>query len=163
MLDKILVPLDGSDLAEKAIPYAIGLAEKFESEMLVVQALPPPPIIALGEFGVMAPDYGPLLEQEEGQAYAYLNRIKQRFDALNIPCRVVVLKDKMVADALVDLAISEEVDVIVKTTHGRSGISGWIYGSVATKVLQRAPCPVFLVRITSADRMASAEAGTVEE
>ena len=42
----------------------------------------------------------------------------------------------------------EAVDVIVKTTHGRSGLSRWVYGSVATKVLQEAPCPIFLVRVT---------------
>jgi universal stress protein A len=45
-----------------------------------------------------------------------------------------------------DVAAEEKVDLIVMSTHGRSGLSQWVYGSVANKVLQHAPCPVFLVR-----------------
>jgi nucleotide-binding universal stress UspA family protein len=56
-----------------------------------------------------------------------------------------------VANAIIDLARERKMDVIVKTTHGRSGISRWIYGNVAAKVLERAPCPVFLVRVGRED------------
>jgi nucleotide-binding universal stress UspA family protein len=50
------------------------------------------------------------------------------------------------AEEIIDLACREQVDLIVMCTHGRSGLSRWIYGSVANKVLQHAPCPVFLVK-----------------
>ena len=49
-------------------------------------------------------------------------------------------------DAITDYARAEHIDLIVMSTHGRGGISRWVYGSVAEKVLQAAPCPVLLIR-----------------
>ena len=150
MFHKILVPLDGSKLAEKALPYAESLAEKYGSELIFVRALPPLPVLPVGEFGALPHDFGPVLAEEEKQANDYLVELQDRYDARKIPIRTAVLKGKYVADAIVDIASQEEVDIIVKTTHGRSGISRWVYGSVATKVLEQAPCPVLLVRIRNA-------------
>jgi nucleotide-binding universal stress UspA family protein len=147
MFKRILVPLDGSRLAEQALPYAEGLVEKFGSQLTLVQAIPPPPVLAIGELGVLPHDFGPVLAEEERLASAYLLSVQKRLREKNIASKIAVLKGRSVADAIVDAAQQESSDLIVKTTHGRSGFSRWVYGSVATKVLEQAPCPVLLIRI----------------
>ena len=152
MLHKILVPLDGSELAEKALPYAEALAQKFEAALILVWVLQDPlvvpPPVAYG--GVMAPIDTVIVQQDE-EAKTYLRRLQETLRGKNISTRIEILKSHSVADAIIDLARQEKIDVIVKTTHGRSGLSRWIYGNVATKVLQGAPCPVFLVRVSAKD------------
>jgi nucleotide-binding universal stress UspA family protein len=59
--------------------------------------------------------------------------------------------DGPAAEQIIALADREKVDLIVICTHGRSGLSRWVYGSVAAKVLQDAPCPVFLVKAVEKD------------
>ena len=80
-------------------------------------------------------------------AQDYLEGVQANFKKKNIPTRIEILENVSIADGIVEIATQESVDVIVKTTHGRSGLSRWVYGSVATKVLQHAPCPIFLVRV----------------
>jgi nucleotide-binding universal stress UspA family protein len=152
MLHKILVPLDGSPLAEQALPYAEALAQKFESEVVLVWVLQPPPIMVPLDYGSVAvPPVDTILAQVEKEATEYLSRLQEKFQQQSIPTRFVILKSATVAEAIIDLAIQERADVIVKTTHGRSGLSRWLFGNVAAKVLQRAPCPVFLVRVSGED------------
>jgi nucleotide-binding universal stress UspA family protein len=150
MLQKILVPLDGSQLAEQALPYAKSLAQKYDAELILLMVVQP---LSLP---VLADPYGGVLykypTEEEMSAHqhaaqAYLNDLQKRLKQQKITARIQVLESDSVADGIVGVTKEESVDVIVKTTHGRSGISRWVYGSVATKVLQEAPCPIFLVRV----------------
>jgi len=150
-VQKILVPLDGSKLAEKALPYAETFAQNFEAELIVVWALQPQPLVAVSDYGVAS--YNTIIEDEEREATDYLDHLQTELRSRNILVRTTIIKGHSVADAIVDLASQEEVDFIVKTTHGRSGLSRWIYGSVATKVLQQAPCPIFLVRVRAGDEV----------
>jgi len=155
-MQKILVPLDGSKLAEKALPYAEEFAQKFDAELILVWALQPQPIVAMSDYG--AASYGTLLDSEEDEAKEYLHQLRQEISERQVRVRTAVLKGHSVAEAIVDLAEQEQVDFIVKTTHGRSGLSRWIYGSVATKVLQQAPCPIFLVRVSGRENENESEA-----
>jgi len=150
MLQKILVPLDGSELAEKALPYAEAIAEKFEGELILTMVLQTPTIPLLAEpyGGVPLYNYDEMdMKERHKSAQEYLDGLQDKLRKKNIRTRTKVLENVSVADGIVELASQENIDVIVKTTHGRSGPSRWIYGSVATKVLQQAPCPIFLVRI----------------
>jgi nucleotide-binding universal stress UspA family protein len=146
LIRKILVPLDGSKLAEKALPYAETFAKQFDAELILTWALQPQPLVAMSDYG--AASYGTLIDQEEDEAKNYLHNLKKELREHGIRVRTAVIKGHSVADAIVDIAEQEKVDFIVKTTHGRSGLSRWIYGSVATKVLQQAGCPIFLVRVS---------------
>jgi len=151
MLQKILVPLDGSKLAEKALPYAEALAEKFEAQLLLVLVLQSPavPILADPYGGATLYTYEEsVLDEQRETAQDYLAKFQKKLTQKNILARITVLESTSIADGIVDIASQEGVDVIVKTTHGRSGLSRWVYGSVATKVLQNAPCPIFLVRVS---------------
>lgn len=150
MLQKILVPLDGSKLAEKALPYAEALAQKFDAELILLLVLQQPMPVAL-DYGGIAPPYEIITDQAIAEARTYLQGLQTKFEQQHIPTRISTLESQSVADAIIDLAIQESVDVIVKTTHGRSGLSRWIFGNVAARVLQQAPCPVFLIRVRAED------------
>ena len=147
MLHKLLVPLDGSELAEQALPYATELAQKFDAEVILLWVLQPPPIVPVTEFAVIPYQDEAYVERAEEQAREYLGGIRARLIEAGIRARVAIVKSISVAGAIVDFAEKQAVDLIVKTTHGRSGISRWVFGSVASKVLEQAPCPVFLVRV----------------
>lgn len=145
MIKKILLPLDGSKFSEESLPYAIELAEKFEAELLLVWALHP--IVIMSDYG--AASYQAIATMEEAEAKNYLAQQKKslREKGLVVESRII---EGPVADAIIDLSGQEDIDLIVMSTHGRSGLSRWVYGSVATKVLQHAQCPVFLVRVKGA-------------
>jgi nucleotide-binding universal stress UspA family protein len=128
MIKKILVPLDGSKFAEKALPYAEALAQKFGA------------------------DFSPQAFQEsETEAKVYLKRVQSELSELRLAPHIQVLEGSSVAEMILRPVCDQEVDVIVMSTHGYSGNRRWVYGSVANKVLQQAPCPVFLVRVTEAE------------
>jgi len=153
MIKKILVSLDGSQLAEKALPYAQLLAQKFEAELVLVRVLH-----LSSDFAGGIPGIGIVREQvirERVEAKSYLDRVLLQLRSMRLSAHAIIMDVHPTAEAIVDLAAEEAVDLIVISTHGRSGLSRWIYGSVASKVLQYAPCPVFLVRASeSAKRFA---------
>lgn len=146
-IQNILVPLDGSQLAEQALPYARALAEKFGGHLILLWVLQPPPLMPVTEFGVFPVHDDTLLEQAEEQASDYLGHLRDQLNDEGIPARIAITRSPTVAEAIVDFAAQGDFHLIVKTTHGRSGISRWVFGSVAAKVLEQAPCPVFLVRV----------------
>jgi nucleotide-binding universal stress UspA family protein len=143
---RILVPLDGSQLAEKALPYAEALAKKFEAELILVQVLQLMPEFVAGPHGGMM--FHEQIVQDRQVAEAYLNGLMRQEYELGIrPVRTVTLEAHSVAMAIAKLACDESVELIVMSTHGRSGLSRLVHGSVAGQMLHEAPCPVFLVKV----------------
>ena len=145
MIKKILVPLDGSKLAENALPYAETFVEKLAAELILTWVLHP--LIVMSDYGVSA--YETIIDLEEKEATEYLTLMQIKLQKRSLPVRTNILEGP-VAQAIIDLACQERADLIVMSTHGRSGLSRWVYGSVATKVLEHAPCPVFLVKVKEA-------------
>lgn len=148
MIRKILVPLDGSILAEKALAYAEELAQKFEAELILVRVLQIVPEFMAGPRGVA---FYKQVAEERAEIIAYLSEIVNQLRSRHLLVRSVVLNHGPAEDSIVALACQEAVDLIVMSTHGRSGVSRWMHGSVAGKVLHHAPCPVFLVRVAEAE------------
>jgi nucleotide-binding universal stress UspA family protein len=147
MYRKILVPLDGSALSELALPHAEALAQRFESEVLLVRVCPPMAgSIEFYSFAAEATDEDLERQVEAAKgAEAYLVWMHEKLQLKGIKNCYFVLHG-MITETILDIAETEKADLIVMSTHGRSGLSRWVYGSVAAKVLQAAPCPVFLVR-----------------
>lgn len=152
MIRRLLVPLDGSELAERAIVVAGDLAESLSATLLLVRVVPPP---VPGRF------YTPkLLEQmEEAQrreAEAYLAAVAGRLkeDRLTVETRVL---SGPVAATLVDEARRAAVDLVVISSHGLGGLGSRVFGSVAQKLLHHAPCPVLVVRSSPDDLEAEEE------
>lgn len=137
-LKKILVPLDGSELAEKALAPVVALAEAFLAEIVLLRVVVPLSI-------KLDPDlYQRIIDGGQKEAKRYLSGIQLR----SLFSRVSVEGETMVgkaANSILDYGQENEIDLIVISSHGRSGISRWVYGSVADKVLHQAACSLVII------------------
>jgi nucleotide-binding universal stress UspA family protein len=147
----MLVPLDGSELAELVIPHVEALAKQLGPKLVDVV------LLRVCEPPAVSSDYPPTadLTWEEHQAREmarpttvceeYLAKVQEQLKGVGLKARLVVLKGKP-ADEITDYANKNLVNLIVMSTHGRSGIGRWAYGSVADRVLLGVSSPIFLVR-----------------
>jgi nucleotide-binding universal stress UspA family protein len=142
---RILVPLDGSPLAERALPVAMVLAEKFDSQIILLQVVNVPAL-------VMNPiEYGSgywwveAVAELRAEAENYLKdkEAALREEGYNV---WTLVQENEPAQEIIDTANDEKVDLIVMSTHGRGGVARWTFGSVADKVARHCSCPVLLVR-----------------
>ena len=147
MYKKIMVPLDGSELAECVLPHVEALATGFSlKEVILVRVVEPEEIPAYRVEGNLLSQV--TLEREstrKSSAEDYLARVGTRLkrEAAALHSEVLVGR---VSESLVDYAEQKEVDLIVIATHGRSGVTRWVRGSVADKILRSANVPVLMVR-----------------
>ena len=137
MFKKILVPLDGSQLSQRALEPALALSQQIGAELLLVRV----PTADTLSFAVSEAKQRELTRD----ALVYLETIRKSHEQPQFNIRTQVL-DGDVASAIVDTARNEQVDLIVMSTHGYSGLTRWVLGSVTEKVLRSAPCPVMAVR-----------------
>ena len=142
MYEKILVPLDGSDLSERAIRHAREIARGTRSEILLLQAVNlPMPVVPEA---VLIPD-GKWLAEARKEAARYLEGIAAPLREAGMRVRTL-LDDRPPADAILHVATREEVELIVMSTHGRGGISRMLMGSVAERVFRATSRTVMLVK-----------------
>ena len=127
MYERILVPLDGSELAEGALPYVEEVAARLNSEVIL--------------FTVCVA--GDCLERP---MRAYLEKKAEELEPLGIKASLLVAEGN-VANEILDFAEKNNIGLIIISTHGRSGISRWALGSVADKVLHCSVVPVMLFRV----------------
>jgi len=146
MFHKILVPLDGSALAERALEPAIRLAKQFGSEMILLRVVVPEPVlVALPGLSPRPYDvYDAELRHDQEEAEAYLSGLKLQWHGAGVITHTEVLSGAP-AEMIVDAAQGRAVDLIVMSTHGRSGVSRLLYGSVAEAVLRGAHLPILLI------------------
>ena len=141
MYKRILLPLDGSSLAEEAVPHAVAMAERFGAEVILLAVLMSLPM-AVGS-------HQPSLRQAEERTRAsmreYLERIATRFRDKGVQAEVVTTEGTPHAE-IVRVAEARSADLIVMCSRGRSGASRWLIGSVADRVMRGAGVPVVLVR-----------------
>jgi len=142
MYKKILVPLDGSELAKKALDHAEKLAKIFDAEIILFQVVPFMPIYGSPELVT------PLIidEKQKETAEKYLTNLAEEMRKRGYKVTSMVRTGQQVAVEIIDFAKESGVDLIVMYTHGRSGISRWVLGSVALKILTRAETPILLLR-----------------
>jgi nucleotide-binding universal stress UspA family protein len=145
MFTRIVVPLDGSDLAEQALPQAEGLARLTGAPLRLIQVIDPHTMdhFGLDEFGRMAK-----LDQRVAQAHQtateYLQQIARDLEARGLS----VTTDVWHGDpARQIVTASEPGDLVVISTHGRDGAKRWFLGSVAESIARHAKIPVMLVRV----------------
>ncbi len=146
MFKHLLIPLDGSPLAEAALAPALALASKFDSEITLLRAAIQPYLPTDGLSASYAELITGLREQALADARAYLVAQQGSLQQQGYRVHAKVTELEPVAEAILSVAESENVDTIVMSTHGRGGITRWVYGSVADKVLRHAHVPVLLVR-----------------
>lgn len=144
---QILVPLDGSLLAETVLPHAALLARATDSHLTLLQTLLAPALIA-PMVGVLPPAFvtAQFLEADPQVAQNYLTPVAQRLEAAGLVVRTLVVEGDPATTMVAWAAQDPPQRRIAIATHGRSGLSRWVFGSVAEKVIQAAPCPILLVR-----------------
>lgn len=132
---KILIPYDGSERAAEVIPRVLELAKVHGSEVILTYSIPL--VVAMEPF--TAP--GPVMTTAD--ADALLARAHERF--YDVPVRRIVTEGDP-ATRILELVDREKVDLVAMTTHGRSGVGRWLFGSVAEQVTRHATCPLLVVR-----------------
>jgi nucleotide-binding universal stress UspA family protein len=129
----ILVPLDGSPLAERALPFAMRLAQATSARVVLTRVTP-----LFGPLGGDA-DLGTAIA-----AQVYLDEVAAKLAEAGLSVESSTPTGEA-ASEIVDEARARAADVVVMATHGRSGAGRWLYGSVADAVLRHSPVPVILV------------------
>jgi len=138
MFDKILVPLDGSELAEAIVPHAEAVADRHQAEVILLQVL-------------SAKRVNPeRAAKERHESEDYLMGVEQRLLEKGMNARYTIRHGSDPAAEIVDYAEVNKVDLIAMSTHGRSGMSRWLFGSVASRVLHGTSKPILLIRSAGA-------------
>ena len=154
MYEHLLVGLDGSPAAERALDHAEALAIAFRSDVTLLRAVVSAETLiaqtsasssSVGEV-VQPVDPMPILEADHAAAAEYLEVAAARLRAHGLTVNLE-LPEGPAADEIVERARALNVSLIVMTTHGRSGLARAFFGSVADSVLRHASCPVLLIRI----------------
>lgn len=147
---RILDPLDGSPVAEQALPLATALAEKFGSEILLLRVLDiPEPTPATSHVEVEMGWVREARAQALHEAQSYLDAWQAEIYGQGIGVRALIC-DRSPAEDILQVAEKEQIELIVMSARGRGGLSRWTFGSVADKVARHSSCPVLLVRYPSA-------------
>ena len=156
MYEHLLVALDGSDVAERVLPHVEAIAAAFGSTVTLVRAgIATETLLAQSAagggpgIGDVPPAIDPtlILEADRASTSEYLAGIEARLRRQDLKVKTEQ-PEGPAEDVIVERARALGVDLILMTTHGRSGLGRVIFGSVADSVLRHAHCPVLLVRVT---------------
>lgn len=135
MLERILVPLDGSVTAEAVLPHVRRLLRRHDSEVILLRVANPP----------AAEEQMSLIEATLAAAREYIVGVKDRLEQQGVRARVET-RIGPPAGTILDVAEEEDVSLIAMATHGRTGLKRALFGSVAEVVLRKSPVPVLAVR-----------------
>ncbi len=147
MYRKIMVPVDGSEMAEWVLPHVESIAGGCGAkEVVFVRAIEPFRPIATNEgVSFTQKDLDQMQAASVAEAEDYLSRLltRAKYEGTNVRSAVI---QGSPFEALPQYAQKNNIDLIVIATHGRSGISRWVWGSVADRILRSACVPVLMVR-----------------
>jgi nucleotide-binding universal stress UspA family protein len=145
----VIVPLDGSKLAECVLPHLKEFAAASGiDEVELVRVAPPIELHYKAALPFDSKDETKMNQAEVKEAEEYLKKTRAAIEAWGLKVTTKVLVGP-VAESLIDYMKKTNPDLLLLTTHGRSGASRWIWGSVAEKLLRSSTMPVFLVRPAS--------------
>jgi nucleotide-binding universal stress UspA family protein len=142
MYKRVLLPLDGSPLAEQALPHAIAQARYSKAELILLRVVEP---FAQASMLSVA-DLERIRQQTEDWSREYLGRIAADVQQQGVLTQTATVEGRPHV-AIAEYAESNQVDLIVMSTRGQSGLTRWFMGSVADRVVRGATVPVLLVRV----------------
>ena len=147
MYKRILVPLDGSSLAEAVLPHAISLAQTSGAEIILVRVTLNP----AAEFSFSDPSIASsIIEESDFETKRYLNTLSAKLESAGLRVSFLI-RQGPIAETILEVADAMQVDLIAMSTHGRSGIQRWLMGSVADRVVRHSQLPVMLIRPQKSD------------
>ncbi|MBM2824726.1 MAG: UspA protein [Dehalococcoidales bacterium] len=146
MYKKILAPLDGSELAECSLQHVRAVAAGCQvPEVVLLRVVEPMSSLAYAAYAETNGEWLAQTEEEEkARARDYIEKMAVRLKKEGIAAQAVVISGKA-ADEILNYANKNQVELIIMSTHGRSGISRWAFGSVADRIVRHAKIPVLIV------------------
>ena len=144
-LKEIVVPLDGSGLAEKILPHAEALARSMDLKIVLLRAYELP-AASYYESDMYMPDWGALARVIRENAQEYLDELQQRLEAEGLRRVSTLLIQGDAARSIIDIAKETPENLVALCTHGRSGVGRLVLGSVADRVVRHSGGPVLVIR-----------------
>jgi nucleotide-binding universal stress UspA family protein len=145
MFDSILIPLDGSQLAECVLPHAVAFARSFNAEITLLR------ILEQNQTGVKAQVFDLLNWQiKKTKATLYMEEIKERFKESNIRVQAVIVEG-LVAEGINEYTQNRGIKLIILSSHGRHGLTQWGISSITQKIILSATTSVLIVRAHQQD------------
>ena len=145
MYKKILVPLDGSELAECALEHVKIIALGCNVPEVVLLRVVEPTYLGADALSASSIMYSDLINQIQQEAENYIKAATQKFLQLSGITAHFTLAYGNAADEILKYAQNNQVDLIIMTTHGRSGVSRWLFGNVADRVSHHSIVPVLII------------------
>lgn len=141
----ILVPLDGSALAEQILPHVRALTPDKRAQITLLRSVPRIPSHTI-EFDKTAPSPLDAVTEHAQEAAVYLAGLADRLRGEGYQVETVVVLQNDPHEAIIDYARQYGADIVALVTHGRGGLGRLAYGSVADRLLRQAPVPLLVVR-----------------
>jgi nucleotide-binding universal stress UspA family protein len=145
MYKKIMVPLDGSELAECVLPHVEAFIKGFNTSDVILLRVVEPERYYYGEFAIPSEMLAKRESETKSVAKDYLDKIVKRLKHEGAALHAEVIVGR-VTESLANYAVENDIDLILIATHGHSGVTRWVRGSVADKILRSAEVPVLMVR-----------------
>ena len=147
MFNKILMPVDGSEPSNHALTYSLDQASTHDAELIILTVIEPTPTILYGddEFpGVNIVEYEDTMEKSHKQVLIQAEeKVKKTHPELK---RRTILTKGHVAMRIIEIAMKEDVDLIVMGSRGLSGLSGWVLGSTSRHVVEHCTKPILIIK-----------------
>ncbi|MFU8772404.1 MAG: universal stress protein [Anaerolineales bacterium] len=140
MFDKILVPLDGSPLAETVLPHVVALARIYDAHLHLLRVLDPQ-----GDPNLLGSSDPLEWQIIKAEANNYLKSITERLQEIDLHPEFHVVEGSA-AESVLEFSTDRDINLIVLSSHGQSGISGWNVSSVVQKIILRARTSIMIVR-----------------
>lgn len=159
MYERILVPLDGSGMGEAALPHVKALVSKLtpsgKVEVILCQVVSPllTTMVVAGEAPARIALTEAELKQIKDVALKYLKKVGKFFSGTGALVKYKVLVGRT-AEEIINTADAIKADLVAMSTHGRSGLSQWAFGSVTAEVLRGGHKPVLMIRARKEDEKA---------
>ncbi|MBT8379193.1 MAG: universal stress protein [Ignavibacteria bacterium] len=142
-IKKVLIPIDFSDYSKSALRYAINFAKCFKAEMHLIYVVEPviyPPDFSMGQIAI------PSVNAEwDERAKDELSKLAKEEIPNDVKSKTIIKTGKPFLE-IIETAAEEDIDLIIISTHGHSGVEHILFGSTAEKVVRKAPCPVLTLR-----------------
>ena len=145
MYRHILIPTDGSELAEHGVTNGLALAKSLGAKVTVIIVEESFSVLELAEPGAFQ-ELAKLTEQIKKHAASVLDRVANAAKQAGVSCDTIQVADAQPHQAIIATAADRGCDLIVMTSHGRSGLSALVLGSVTNKVLTHTKTPVLVYR-----------------
>jgi nucleotide-binding universal stress UspA family protein len=142
-LKTVIVPLDGSTIAEQALPHVVALAARMQLQVVLIRAYALPPTVSPEDYGYYSAE---MLDHLESEARDYLQKKANEIKKKGVANVTSVVNTGYGAEEIITLGRNTPDNFIAMSTHGRSGPQRWVLGSVTDRVVRHSGDPVLIVR-----------------